>query len=221
VRSDRPVFPAVLSIGLLALALPSGEAQTAPNLSTPQGTAARAVTPPAQPAYVPLTGSERLHRYLLGLVSPGAVVRSAAAAGINQWNNTPAEWHQGAEGYGRRFASSYAGHMVRQSLQSGLGAVFDEDNRYVPSTASGFGPRLGYALSSTFIARSHTGARKVSISAAGSLVGSAFISRAWQPPSTSHPSNALTSVVITGGVIAGLHVAREFFPNLMHGWLWH
>ena len=218
-NSNRPVLPAVLSLGLLALALPSGEAQTATN--TAAGSASRSAIPGVQPAYVPLTSSERWHRYLLGFVSPGAIVRSAAAAGLNQWNDTPTEWQQGAEGYGKRFASSYGGNMVRRTIQAGAGALLDEDSRYVPCTATGFGPRVKYALISPYMARSRTGSRKVSIAAIGALIGGAFISRTWQPPSTSHPSNALSVIASTAGTNAGISVAREFFPNVLHGWLWH
>ena len=148
-------------------------------------------------------------------------MRSAAAAGLNQWNDTPTEWQQGAEGYGKRFASAYGGNMVRRTIQAGAGALLDEDNRYVPCTESGFVPRMKYALISPYMARSHTGSRKVSIAAIGALVGAAFISRTWQPSSTSNPSNALTVIGTTAGTNAGIAVAREFFPNVLHGWLWH
>jgi hypothetical protein len=244
------VLPAVLSLGLLTLAVRSGEAQTAPDPQvvlgsqaapdsaqpapdppaaldasqtapdpqTSSGSASRSAVTGVQPAYVPMSASDRWHHYLLGLVSPVAIFRSAAASGITQWNDTPHEWGQGSTGYGRRFASSFGGHIVRQTIQSGAGALLDEDNRYVRCTESGFTPRLKYAVTSTFMARSHTGARKVSYSAIGSLVGAAIISRAWQPPSTSHASNAATALATTAGASVGFHVAREFLPKFLHGW---
>jgi hypothetical protein len=242
------LLTAVLSLGLLTLAVQSGGAQTAPDPQTVQdrqaapdlqtaqdaqtttdpqaapdpqtssGAASRSAATGLQPAYVPLSSSDRWRRYFWGLVNPADIVRSAAAAGINQWNDTPHEWEQGSTAYGRRFASSYGGHIVRLTIQSGVGALLDEDNRYVRCTESGFTPRLKYAVTSTFMARSHTGARKVSISAISSLVGAAFISRTWQPPSTSHASNAATALATTAGVNVGFHVAREFFPKILHGW---
>ena len=66
--------------------------------------------------------------------------------------------------YGYRFASSFGIHVVNQTVQSGLAALLHEDNRYVPSTCPGFGPRFKYALISTVRTRSRTGARRVSIS---------------------------------------------------------
>jgi len=127
----------------------------------------------------------------------------------------------GHQSFRTGYLGSYGGNMVRRTIQAGAGALLDEDSRYVPCTATGFGPRVKYALISPYMARSRTGSRKVSIAAIGALIGGAFISRTWQPPSTSHPSNALSVIASTAGTNAGISVAREFFPNVLHGWLWH
>jgi hypothetical protein len=126
----------------------------------------------------------------------------------------PSEWQEGAEGYGLRFAHTYGMHVVRQSIQFGAGALLDEDTRYVPSGETRFGPRLKYALISPFIARSHTGKRRVAFSTIGGMAGAAFISRTWQPPSNSHPADAMSSFGVSVGVAVGMNVVHEFFPGV-------
>ncbi len=156
----------------------------------------------------------RLHEYVSGLFSPISIVSSAASAGMGQWRVSPKEWGQGGAGYGARFASSFGTHIVRQSIVSGTAALLNEDTRYLPSGESHFGPRLKYALASTFLARGEDGYRQVSLSKIGGFVGAAFISRAWQPPSTAHTQNAFANIGVSVGITAGMNVAREFLPRI-------
>ncbi|MBZ5624787.1 MAG: hypothetical protein LAQ69_39720, partial [Acidobacteriia bacterium] len=58
--------------------------------------------------------------------SPTSFVSSAANAGIGQWRNRPREWQQGGEGYGRRYASSFAEHIVYQTMMFGASSVLHE-----------------------------------------------------------------------------------------------
>ncbi len=168
------------------------------------------------PVYTPMTQGERAKYYVQHMFSPESVLRSAAGAAINQALDTPHEWRQGAEGYGRRFASSYGEHIVQASTMYGASAIFHEDNRYFRSGRSGFGNRLFYALTSTVLARQDDGERRVSVSRLLSYAAAASLSRLWQPPSTSRLANAGRVFGITLGVEAGFNVAREFFPAIFH-----
>jgi hypothetical protein len=209
-------------LGALSLLTHPGEGQTSGDTQS-TGTASRslssAISPPAvSPTYVPITEHERWHGYLKSLVSPGAALGSAAIAGINQWTNTPSEWGQGAAGYGCRFASSCGLHVVRQTIQTGGAALLHEDTRYIPSGETGFVPRLKYALTSTVTARSRDGSRHLSAPVIGGFVGAAFISRAWQPPSRSHPDDAISALGVSMGLAATKNVVREFCPRMFHLW---
>jgi len=174
-------------------------------------------TPPAPAAatlaYVAPTQSERLQHYLKSLVSPEAIARSAAGAGLQQLNNTPIEWGQGADGYLRRFANGYGEHLIRQTFLYGLSDALGEDNHYIRSERHGVGPRVMYAVESTFLARRSDGARRVSYSRLGAVLATAFISRAWQPPSTSGPEHAIGSFGTTMGTEIGFNVFRELVSN--------
>jgi hypothetical protein len=174
--------------------------------------AAVSSSPPAQ--FRPMTPSERLHNYLVGLAGYQPILEAAASAGINQANHTPKEWGEGAEGYGQRFGNAYAQNVIHRTLQYGIAAALHEDNRYVLSGQTGFFQRTKYAVVSTLLARHDNGNQALSVSRIGSAAGSAFISRAWQPRSTTSAGDGAVSFGITLGVDAGFNVLREFWPDV-------
>src|SRR5579864_5454122 len=57
---------------------------------------------------------------------PGEAGRAAMGAGISQATNTPAEWGQGAKGFGKRFASSFSKHVVHKAIQYPVAKMFHE-----------------------------------------------------------------------------------------------
>jgi len=168
---------------------------------------------PPHANYVRMTQADRLHDYFKSAFGVEGVLRSLAGAGISQWENTPSEWGQGAEGYAKRFANSYGQHFIRSTMMYGASSVLHEDNRYLPSEESGFGPRLKYAIASSFLARRDDGSRYVSISRLSSYLATAFISREWQPRSTSGAPSAVSSFGTAMGATVCFNVAREFLPE--------
>ena len=207
--------PRLLSIAVCAisffLAQPFSLAQPATTSAAPA--AARGTTANAGS---PLTQAERFHTFVTRLFSAESVLRSTAGSAIIQGTDTPHEWGQGAEGYGRRFASSYSQHIIRSTLMYGTSSILHEDNRYFQSGESSFWPRLKYALASTIVARRDDGTRHLSFSRIGSYTAVAFISRAWQPPSTRGPESAGNALGVAFGVEAAFNVGREFLPRIFH-----
>ena len=174
---------------------------------------APASSPPPQ-EFSPMTRYERLGNYASGLVSLESIVTSAAEAGISQANNTPKEWRGGAEAYGERIGNSFAQHVIRGTLEYGISAALHEDNRYFVSGQNGFFRRTKYAVMSTFLARRDNGSRTFSFSRIGSTAGAAFISREWQPPSTTTAGDGAVTFGITMATQIGFNVVREFLPDL-------
>jgi hypothetical protein len=162
--------------------------------------------------FVAMTRSERAAHYAHALFGTDAFLFSATSAGIGHLRNSPHEWGEGAAGFGRRFGSGYAQRIVGQTIENGLAFGLHEDNRYFRSGKSGTG-RLGYAISSAFLARHDDGSRFISVSAIGGAAGSAFISRAWQPHSIASMGDGATAFGISMGARVGLNVAREFLPH--------
>ena len=163
--------------------------------------------------FVPMTRSERVGFAINSMLGPAAFLDSAARAGINHLEDTPKEWQQGARGYGRRYGSAYGELFIGQSIEHATSIVLHEDNRYFASGERGFGRRLKYAIASTFLARHDNGTRSFSFSGIGGAAGAVFISRAWQPRSTTTAGDAAVSFGLELGTRAGLNVVREFLPR--------
>jgi len=210
---------ALMTPGLLSQTnTPPPQPQPATSTGASDRSAAAPTTSPVSqfPKYVPLTQGDRARVYFSHMFDVQSFLRTAAGAGINQWMNTPSEWHQGAEGYGRRFASIYGEHIIQSTVMYGFSAVLHEDNRYFQSGETGAGNRIGYALESTIVARRDDGSRKISVSRLTSYVVAASLSRLWQPRSTSGVVKGVNAFGVAVGVEAGFNVAREFMPRLFH-----
>ena len=159
--------------------------------------------------------SERMAEGVKDVVGPQVFLATAAQAAISQGFNRPHEWRQGARGYGLRAGDAYAQRVLGAMFQNGVALALHEDNRYFNSGQRGFGRRLGYALSSTLLARHNDGSRSLSISTLAGIGASGSISRIWQPPSSSGWSNVAINFGFTIAFRAGANVVREFSPRVI------
>src|SRR6476661_1013889 len=117
----------------------------------------------------PLTQKERNNDYVKTLVNPLSFAKAGFSAGLDQWNDKPPEWEQGASGYGKRFANILSQYTIQRSVTFGLASALHDDNRYFNSGKKGVWSRTGYALSSGILARAEDGGRHVSISQLGGV----------------------------------------------------
>jgi hypothetical protein len=163
--------------------------------------------------FVPMTLNERIAYAVKSVTGPKAFLFTGVRAGLNHWRDEPPEWGQGAAGYGRRYGSAYEQLAVRQGLLLSSALILHEDNRYFASGEQGFGRRLRYAISSAFLARHDDGSRHLSLSEIGSTAGAAFISRAWQPPSTNTAGDGAISFGFSMAARVGFNTVREFLPR--------
>jgi len=95
----------------------------------------------------------KLHNYLFDAFGPYPIVGAGIAAGINQIQNTPPEWKQGADGYGERFGSDFAIAGVTTTTRYALSEAFHEDTLYYRCECKGKFRRFSHAVISTFTAR--------------------------------------------------------------------
>jgi hypothetical protein len=173
------------------------------------GITASAVAPRQSEPYRPTKA-----QYVKRTFGPGAVVRAGAGAAIGQARNSPHEWGQGITGFGKRFASTFGTHVVKNSIEFPVAHARHEELGYRPSGKHGFLPRLGNALESTVITRkTNTGRRTVAAGHISGAVGSGLISRLWQPASAGTVAAGLSSAGVTLGADAGMNVAKEFWPR--------
>jgi hypothetical protein len=162
----------------------------------------------------PLTQRQRTQIYVKTMVNPFGFIKAGLSAGIDQWNDKPVEWEQGASGYGKRFANLLGQYSIQRTVTFGLSSALREDNRYFNSGKTGFWPRTWYAVTSGILARHDDGSRHVSISQLGGVAAGAFLSRTWQPPSEHSAGAGAVSFGITMGGNMGFGIVKEFLPDI-------
>jgi hypothetical protein len=136
---------AALPIMSAAQSLTDSGTSGSPVVSTHKGQPDLTYTRPPQ--------STKLRNYVFDAFGPYPIVGAGLAAGVNQWQNTPPEWKQGAEGYAKRFGSDFGIAAVSTTTRYALSEAFKEDTLYYRCDCKGLFPRLGHAVISTFTAR--------------------------------------------------------------------
>ncbi|HUI53281.1 MAG TPA: hypothetical protein VLX60_15965 [Terriglobales bacterium] len=143
----------LLAIVCLTVLPPLAIAQSATGANGSSNAAVPPATPQPASTYTRPTAAVKFHNYLFDAFGPYPIVGAAIAAGINQADNAPPEWQQGGEGFGKRFGSNFGILAISTSTRYALAAAFREDTLYYRCECTGFFPRLGHALMSTFAAR--------------------------------------------------------------------
>ena len=164
--------------------------------------------------FQPLTQHERTQIYLKTLINPLGYFKAGFSAGIDQWKDKPEEWEQGMSGYGKRFGNIVGQYTIQRTVTFGLSSALHEDNRYFNSGKKGLWSRTAYSMASGILARHDDGTRHISISQLGGVAAAAFLSRTWQPPSTSSPGDGAVSFGITMASNMGFGVVKEFLPDI-------
>ena len=165
------------------------------------------------PDYVFPTPKERFKRYVKDTVGPFRLARATASAGIQQWQDSPEEWGQGAKGFGKRFASNMGRNAIRQTVTYGLDSALRLDTGFQKSKRTGFFPRLKDALIQNVTSRTRSGDRVVSVPRfVGVYTGSIVAAETWYPDRYSYKDglrNGTTTLVYGFGI----NVVREFLIN--------
>jgi hypothetical protein len=178
----RPILMLFAVVCLAALPA-CGDAQTlaAPGTATPSDT--RTTTAQPNLIYVQPTQTAKLHNYIFDAFGPYPITISAVAGGINQMENSPPDWNQGASGYGKRFGSNLGIEAVSTTTRYALSEALRQDPLYYRCACKGAIPRFTHAVISTFTARAgQDGHRVFSFPALiGPYAGSMTAVYAWYP----------------------------------------
>ena len=174
----------------------------------------RQLPQPAPEPWQKITPKQRWTLYQQTTFSGTAVLGSATGAAFSQWIDSPHEWGQGGEGYGRRIASSYGATIINGTIQYGTSFLFHDDNRYFRSTSHSFGGRLGAVIISPFVAHNDHGGKRFSTSSFLGGAGQSTIPLAWSPRSWQGGSEIAINAAIWYGQTAGLNLVREFYPSV-------
>jgi hypothetical protein len=163
-----------------------------------------------QTAYTRPTAKKRFISYVNGMVGPIALGKDAATAGISTWRNSPEEWGDKWEGFGRRFASNVGKGIIKQTVSYGLEEAFKLDSKYYRSQKKDFGSRVGNALVSTVTARDKNGHRVFGFpKIAGTYTASIVAAEMWYP-SRFDWKDGVKNGTISLGFTAAFNLVKEF-----------
>jgi len=141
------------AIASLAILQELATAQSITDSPNSPGTVASTSPAPADLRYTRPTEKTKMQNYFFDAFGPYPAAGAALAAGIGQAYNTPPEWKQGAEGYGKRFGSDFGIAAISTTARYGLAEAFREDTLYYRCECKGVFPRLRHALISTLTSR--------------------------------------------------------------------
>lgn len=160
----------------------------------------------------PLTVKQKFNARIVQSFGLRGLGGAAIGAAIGQARNSPHEWGQGAEGFGRRYGSGFAGNLSRQTFAFALESALHEDPRYFPSTEKTKKARIGNALRQVIICKKDDGQPQFAYGRVFSAFGAAQFTNIWQPRSTGSVSDGFVRAVIGLGGDAAFNVMQEFLP---------
>ena len=171
--------------------------------------------PLAADTYVPITSGQRVSWIVNGTIGPKSlfIVGPLSAAWQTAWNQ-PEEWGRGWSGVGKRYAQREADVAISNTIEAGLGSLWGEEPRYIPSSRKGIWPRARYALKTSVLAQGRDGRlRPAWARYAGNTLNN-VIENSWLPPSQ---TTATQTAVRSGlGIVTrmGGNLWEEFWPDV-------
>ena len=215
--NPRRIMILLLAVPVLSLL---ATAQTLADSTDSSGAVANTLAARPDLTYTRPTEKTRLRNYFFDTFGPYPIVGAAIAGGINQVDNTPPEWKQGAAGYGKRFGSDFGIAAVTTTTRYGLARAFREDTLYYRCECQGLFPRLNHAVISTFTGRrGHDGHRAFSFSAlVAPYAGTMTAVYGWYPGRYNAKDGFRMGNYTMLGYVAG-NVALEFLYSGPHSLL--
>jgi hypothetical protein len=153
---------------------------------------------------------KRRKRYIKSIFGPVALGRTVVGAGYSTWRNSPVEWGDTWEGFGRRVASGFGKNAIKQTTIYALDESFKLDSAFYRSTRRDFSSKLGNALISPFTARKSNGKRVFGFPRIAGTYASSIIAYETWYPSRYNYKNGLKSGTISLGFNAAFNVFKEF-----------
>jgi hypothetical protein len=167
---------------------------------------------------VPTVGSMdrvgKLRFHAEEIYSPWSIAASASYAGFHQLTDSPKEWGEGGNAYGKRVASAAGYSAIHATLAVGLDTTLHQDPRYFRSTSSGFWRRTGHAVRGTILTRTDSGGETISTWRLGSAYGAAFLSNEWYPDRLNTVSQGVMQGTLRLGFDLAANLGAEFWPDV-------
>jgi hypothetical protein len=158
-----------------------------------------------EPHPEPLTTRMKFHLAYKSMSSPFFFVRTAAWASIQQAADTPGQWRQGAEGYGKRLGAGFADAATEGLIGNAiLPSLLHQDPRYYYEGSRGTKKsRALHAILAAFICKGDNGKTQPNYSTWGGSLISSTISLAYYPSADRNAQHVFKNF----GIGMGFHFA--------------
>jgi hypothetical protein len=158
----------------------------------------------------PLTTKLKFQLATKVVFDPVTIIGVGMIAAINQAGDVP-NYGQGAQGYAKRYGSSYAGGFTDIMIGGAiLPSLLHQDPRYFYQGTGTKKSRALHAISSTVICRGDNGRQQPNYSTIGGDLASAAISTAYYPASDRTAGKVFTTALINTGERALSNLIQEF-----------
>ena len=138
----------------------------------------------------------------------------AAEAGFNQGINSPKEYGQGAEGYGKRYGAELANTWTGSFFGLGLyPSLLHQDPRYYRRGEGSLSQRVGYAISRVLVTRQDSGRKAFNFSEVLGNLTSGALASAYYPESERDAGDVFQRGGVQVGFDAGFNLLKEFYPG--------
>jgi hypothetical protein len=164
----------------------------------------------------PLTSGDKFKVVGRSLIDPSEFVLIGFVAGLGQASNSNPSYGQGAEGYGKRYATAYADNAIENFMASAaLPSLLHQDPRYYQLGHGGFLRRTGHAISRVVMTRSDSGQSQFNYSEVfGAGMAAAISTYSYHPESERGVGTVISVWGTQIGWDVGTYMLKEFWPDL-------
>jgi hypothetical protein len=164
----------------------------------------------------PLTSGGKFKVVGRSLIDPSEFVLIGFVAGLGQASNSNPTYGQGAQGYGKRYATAYADNAIENFMASAaLPSLLHQDPRYYQLGHGGFLRRTGHAISRVVLTRSDSGRSQFNYSEVfGAGMAAAISTYSYHPESDRGLGTVISVWGTQIGWDVGTYMLKEFWPDL-------
>jgi hypothetical protein len=164
-----------------------------------------------EPHPEPLTTGMKFRLAYKSLTDPVFFARTAAWAGVQQAADTPAQWRQGAKGYGKRVGAGFADATTEGLIGNAiLPSLLHQDPRYFYQGSGTKKSRALHSILAAFICKGDNGKTQPNYSTWGGSLISSSISLSYYPSSDRNAQHVFKNFGIGMGLHAAGGLVQEF-----------
>ncbi len=160
---------------------------------------------------VPLSSKQKFELAWKTTVDPVSFGVTGVIAGIQQAQNDFSGYGQGAQGYGKRYAASYADFVAGTYIGGAiLPSLLKQDPRYFYKGSGSKGSRVLYAIANSVICRGDNGHWQTNYSSILGSLAAGGISNLYYPAQDRGAELTFENALIGIGESAGVNLLQEF-----------